>query len=319
MRTIRIGTRGSPLALRQTEMVCGELARICPDVEVEVKTILTSGDWKPSDGEVYLDADAGGKGQFAKEIELALLAGEIDAAVHSMKDMETTLPDGLMIKHMLPREDVRDALLFKDKDAQINGIDDLPQGAIVGTCSVRRRAMLLARRPDLEVVPFRGNVQTRIDKLRAGQVDATLLACAGLNRLGIAEEISCALSLGDMLPSVAQGAVGIELRENDSQNIAIFSQLNHTQTTLCVTAERGALAALDGSCHTPIGAYASLSEGDVREMNLKLAIYALDGSQIFKEEENAQPENDEAAWEFGFALGAKLKAKIPSDLLVQSI
>ncbi len=214
MKKIVIGTRGSELAMTQTNMVCDALREAWPDLEIEVKEILTSGDWRISDGEVRLATADGGKGQFATEIEVFLTLNEIDIAVHSMKDMDSNLPDGLVIDHMLPREDARDTLLFADRDA-VCAIEDLPAGTVVGTASVRRQAFMLSLNPALRVVPLRGNVGTRIEKVRRGDVDVTLLATAGLNRLGIAGEADVILNEDVMLPAAGQGAVGIEMRAGD--------------------------------------------------------------------------------------------------------
>lgn len=303
-----IGTRGSPLALWQAYKVRDELAKISPDIAVEIREILTSGDWRPEHGEVRLEESDGGKGQFAKEIEKALLDGDIDLAVHSMKDMETVQPEGLEISCILPREDARDAFL-----SDIAGcVDDLPLGAVVGTASVRRGAFLLNRRPDLKIVPFRGNVQTRIDKLRAGQVDATFLACAGLKRLGLMAEAACAVGVEDMLPAVAQGAIGIEIRSEDRERLSFMQVLNCRKSSLCVRAERAVLEALDGSCHTPIGVYA-VFEGE--DMHLRVHVVSPDGVFSLKHAENQLVESDQQAYMFGLKLGISLKEHIPDGIL----
>jgi len=319
MKIIKIGTRGSPLALKQVEMVKAALAQKCPDIQTQTVVIKTSGDWDPAQGEVRLSEKEGGKGQFAKEIEAALLAGEIDCAVHSMKDMDSHMPKGLILEHMLERDDSRDVLLVSKsaKIGQKKRLDILPEGAVIGTASVRRQAFLLARRPDLKIVPMRGNVQTRIDKLRKEQkVDATLLALAGLKRLGLEDEADVILDPEEMLPAAGQGAVGIELREKDSDILAIFSQISHGETVLRVLAERAALAVLGGSCHTPIGAHAML-QGD--HMHLRLQITALDGSQSYTEEGVYVVRNNEEARAFGRQLGHILKDKVPARFLDQHI
>lgn len=316
VRTIKIGTRGSALALKQTAMVREALAKAVPDLETQVIVIKTSGDWKPSDGEVRLKEADGGKGQFAKEIEEALLSGEIDAAVHSMKDMESFLPEGLEIPFMLPREDAHDALLFRNRDSGYRSIDDLPGGAVIGTASVRRQAFLLARRPDLKVVPLRGNVQTRIDKLRAGQVDATLLAVAGLKRLGLEDEIDLVLSPDDMLPAAAQGAVGIEIKSINKSNLAFFGQISCDQTYKRVQAERAMLKVLDGSCHTPIGAYAVI---DGNEMHLRGCVVSLDGKDMFSDSIRGAVAHADDAKNLGQKLGERLKSVLPKGFLDQRI
>lgn len=335
LQKIRIGTRGSPLALTQTNMVRTALSVVAPDIDIETVIIKTSGDWRPEQGEVRLSTEAGGKGQFAKEIEEALLAEAVDCAVHSMKDMETRLPRGLTIPVMLPREDARDALLLSDPlrevlagkqawadtdtemKADLSGgaLDILPEGATVGTASVRRQAFLLAKRPDLNVVPLRGNVQTRIEKVRAGQVDATFLAVAGLNRLNLTHEIDLVLDVEDFLPAAGQGAVGVEVLYNNKSSLAFISQLNCPATLLCVSAERAALSVLDGSCHTPIGAYATL-DGD--DMFLRISVAALDGSEVYCAEVNESVRDVEYAVKTGASLAEKLKADIPQHLLQQS-
>ncbi len=270
---IKIGTRGSPLALAQANMVRDLLMAAHPGMAVDLSIIKTSGDQ-------FLDrplADIGGKGLFTKEIEDALLAGEIDIAVHSMKDVPTALPLGLGIFCMLVREDPRDALLVRD--ASINAIENLPQGARVGTASLRRRAQLLSVRPDLDVISFRGNVGTRMRKLEAGEADATLLAMAGLNRLGMASAASVILSTDDMLPAVAQGAVGIECREDDARVRDLLGPLNDVPTGTVVAAERALLAELDGSCRTPIAALALIDDGG--GLSLVARVFAPDGGARF--------------------------------------
>lgn len=225
-------------------------------VSVEVVEIKTTGDQ-------VLDrrlADIGGKGLFTKELDNALLDGRIDFGVHSMKDMETWLLDGIEIAAVLPREDPRDALISYVADS----IDALPEGAVIGTTSLRRQAQLLARRPDLKVTMFRGNVQTRLAKLEQGEAVATFLATAGLNRLGIKDDTVRPLATETMLPAVAQGAIGITVRADDDQTKSIIQQLNDPASAARITTERGFLAALDGSCKTPIAGLAELSEDSTR-------------------------------------------------------
>ncbi len=253
---LRIGTRGSPLALAQTGEVRRRLAEAFADLAeagaLETVTIKTSGD-------TFLDrtlADIGGKGLFTKEIDEALLAGRIDLAVHSMKDLPTWLPDGIALVCMLPREDPRDALIGRTGAT----LDGLAPGSVVGTASLRRMALVLHRRPDLRVVPLRGNVQTRLTKVAGGEVDATLLAMAGLNRLGMASVATAVMETDQMLPAVAQGAIGLTCRTGDDGVAARLKALDHPSTTTAVTAERALLEALDGSCRTPIAALARLDE-----------------------------------------------------------
>jgi hydroxymethylbilane synthase len=254
-RHVRIGTRGSALALAQAHEVRARLmaAHGLPETAFEIVVIKTTGD-------MILDrplAEVGGKGLFTKEIEEALFEKRIDLAVHSMKDMQTALPDGLTIGATLPREDVRDAFIsLKHKS-----FDSLPEGAVVGTSSLRRQAQIKRIRPDLQIVGFRGNVQTRLTKLRDEVAEATFLACAGLRRLGLADHITAAVPIESMLPAVAQGAIGIEIRIDDEDTAALIAPMNDETSALCVTAERAFLATLEGSCRTPIAGLARLEGG----------------------------------------------------------
>ncbi len=305
LEKIKIGSRGSPLALTQTKMVCAALEKAHPGLKTKIVIIKTSGDWAPSDGEVRLNSLEGGKAQFATEIEDALLKNEIEAAVHSMKDMETYLPKGLVINHMMPREDARDVMLVnRDKYPDLTSIHDIPQGAKIGTASVRRQAFLLRHNPNLEVVPLRGNVQTRIDKLRAGQIDITFLAYAGLKRLGLEHEADIIIEPQDMIPAASQGAVGIEIKESNSDILAIFDPLNCMQTLLRIKCERAVLAALNGSCHTPIGAYATLNNQG--QMHIRAQLTSLDGAQSFFEEERGSVSTTKEAQSLGQTVGQRL-------------
>lgn len=254
-RPIRIGTRGSALALAQAHEVRSRLmaAHGLPEQAFDIVIIKTTGD-------MILDrplAEVGGKGLFTKEIEEALLDQRIDLAVHSMKDMQTALPGGLTIGATLPREDVRDAFI----SLKYKSLQDLPERAVVGTSSLRRQAQIKRMRPDLQIVGFRGNVQTRLTKLRDGVAEATLLACAGLRRLGLSDHITAAIPTESMLPAVAQGAIGIEIRVDDADTAGLIAPLDHKPTALCVTAERAFLAILEGSCRTPIAGLARLEGG----------------------------------------------------------
>ncbi|MDM7944856.1 MAG: hydroxymethylbilane synthase [Oceanibaculum nanhaiense] len=269
---VRIGTRGSQLALAQASEVKARLAAAHealrdPDA-VEIVVISTTGD-RVQDRPL---ADIGGKGLFTKEIEEALLSGGIDLAVHSMKDVPTVLPDGLIIDCILEREDPRDAFL----STKAAGIDELPAGSVVGTSSLRRQALILSRRPDLKVVSFRGNVGTRLRKLDQGDVDATLLAMAGLNRLALQPAGTAPIPADVMLPAVAQGAIGIERRQADDRIAGLLAPLNHADSAIRVTAERALLAELDGSCRTPIAAHAVLAGG---KLSLRGLVVLPDGTQ----------------------------------------
>ena len=279
-RPVRIGTRGSPLALVQAHEVRGRLVAVhgMPESLIEIVVIRTSGD-RIQDRPLN---EIGGKGLFTKEIEEALLAGGIDLAVHSMKDMPTALPDGLEISGHLPREDVRDAFL----SPRAATLADLPPGAVVGTSSLRRQAQVLRARPDLRVVPFRGNVETRLRKLSDGVADATLLACAGLRRLGLADKITATLSTDDFLPAIAQGAIGIEIRSRDDRARGLLAPLDHMDTSLCIAAERALLARLDGSCRTPIAGLAQLSGGT---LILRGMILSPDGGEAHVTQRQGRP------------------------------
>jgi hydroxymethylbilane synthase len=260
VKSIRLGTRGSPLALVQANMVKDALVA-AHGIAVEIVVIRTTGD-------IVQDrplAEIGGKALWTKELDRALLGNEIDCAVHSMKDVETVRPAAITIRAILPRADVRDRLIGA------SSIADLPQGATVGTSSPRRRAQLLRLRPDLMIVQFRGNVDTRLAKLAAGEADATLLAAAGLQRLG-RPDVGVAIDLDVMLPAPAQGAVGIEGRSDDTATAALLAVLDHAATHACVLAERALLAALHADCHSPVAALAG-DDGTIRA-----ELFAEDGS-----------------------------------------
>jgi|SRR5271166_5366520 len=254
-RPLRIGTRGSPMALRQTALVRDRLVAAHPDLggagAVEIVTIRTTGD-RVQDRRL---AEIGGKGLFTKEIEEALFARHIDFAVHSLKDVETWLPDGLEIAYVLARDDPRDAFL----SAKAVSLAALQEGASIGTASLRRQAQLLRQRPDLTVVPIRGNVNTRLRKLDSGEVDAIVLALCGLERLGELGRATEILSPEVMLPAVGQGALAIECRAGDEALRRLLEPLHDPGSAACVGAERAMLAALDGSCRTPIAGLAELT------------------------------------------------------------
>lgn len=264
--SVRIGTRASPMALRQAELVRDRLAAAHGDFAgggIELVPIRTTGDRVLT----RRLAEIGGKGLFTKEIEEALIDRRIDLAVHSLKDMETVLPAGLAIGCVLPRDDPRDALVSRSGAA----IDALPPGAVIGTASLRRRAQLLRRRPDLQVVPMRGNVGTRLAKLDSGEVDALVLALCGLARLGQAAAASQILDPEIMLPAVGQGALAIECRAADETVLQLIAPLRDAATTACVVAERAMLAALDGSCRTPIAGLATLAGDNLHLSGLLLS------------------------------------------------
>jgi hydroxymethylbilane synthase len=255
---IRIGTRGSKLALAQARETRRRLiaAHGFAEDQFEIKIIKTTGD-------IVQDRalrDLGGKGLFTKEIEEALLAGEIDLAVHSMKDVPTRLPAGLEISTILPREDVRDAFI----SLKAERLADLPRGAVIGTSSLRRQAQVKRLRPDFMVINYRGNVETRLRKLAEGKADATFLAAAGLKRLDLADRITSLMSVDDMPPAVAQGAIGVEVERDNEWIKQLLAPLHHRETAIAVECERAFLARLDGSCRTPIAGLARLIRGDLR-------------------------------------------------------
>jgi hydroxymethylbilane synthase len=250
---IRIGTRKSPLALAQAEEVRQKLLESRPPLTVEIVSMSTTGD-RLVDQSL---TDVGGKGLFTKEIEEALQDGRVDLAVHSMKDMPTVLPDGLIIGCMLEREDPRDMLVGEG----INSFSDIENGAIIGTSALRRSAQLLMKRPDLQMALLRGNVQTRLKKLEQGGMRATMLAAAGLNRLGLTDIPGMLLSIDEFLPAVAQGAIGVECRKDDAPIRDLLAPLAHAPTEIAVNCERAFLRALDGSCRTPIAGHAIIDDG----------------------------------------------------------
>ena len=269
---LRIGTRGSPLALAQTESLRRALAAAHPKLAapraIETVVIRTTGD-KVQDRSL---AAIGGKGLFTKEIEEALVHGAIDLAAHSLKDVPTVLPEGLVIACHLPRGDPRDAFVSR----RWKSLSDLPPGAILGTSSLRRRAQALSVRRDLTVVPIRGNVETRLRKLEEGRVDATILALAGLERLGLAEAATAVLPPDLMLPAPAQGVIGIEARGGDARALGWLAAIDDPASSACARAERALLAALDGSCRTPIAALAEIMDGKLR---LRARIVQPDGTR----------------------------------------
>ncbi len=293
-RPLKIGTRGSPLALAQAHETRDRLAAafsLAPEA-FEIVVIKVTGDQ-------ILDRalkDIGGKGLFTREIEEALLAGEIDIAVHSMKDMPTLQPEGLILDCHLPREDVRDAFV----SPSVARLVDLPQGAVVGSSSLRRRAQLAHRRPDLQLVEFRGNVQTRMKKLADGVAVATFLAMAGLKRLGLADVARSAIDPEEMLPAVAQGAIGIERRAADTRVQAMLAAIHDRDTGLRLAAERAFLLRLDGSCQTPIAGLALL-KGD--SLWLRGEVLRPDGTQVITGERRGLASD-------GAAMGTDLAAEL---------
>lgn len=300
---IVLGTRGSPLALAQAYETQRRLIEAFPELAeggaIEIKIIQTTGD-------MVLDqalADIGGKGLFTKEIDVAQLNGDIDIAVHSMKDVPTWLPDGIQLPCMLPREDTRDVFISN----KASSIEELPDGSVIGSASLRRQSQILAKNPTLKVVNFRGNVQTRLRKLKEGVVDATLLALAGLARMDMKDAITSILEQDQMLPAVAQGAIGITCRTGDEKMMRFLEPLNHHETITCVSSERAFLAKLDGSCRTPIAGQAKIVDGVLKFRGL---VAKPDGSVVYETEREGKPEDAVA---LGTDAGVELKEKIGDD------
>jgi hydroxymethylbilane synthase len=301
---LRIGTRGSPLALAQARLVRDALtaAHGLDDARVTLETIRTTGDMirdRPL-------TEAGGKGLFTKEIEEALVRGAVDLAVHSAKDMPTELPAGLVIAAVLPREDPRDVFISR-KAATLR---ELPRGAVLGTASLRRQALVKHLRPDLSVVTFRGNVETRLRKLEEGAVDATLLALAGLKRLALDKQATAVLSVDEFLPAVGQGIIAIEARADDQRTRALLAAIDHAETATALAAERAFLAALDGSCRTPIAGHARIDGGHVHFRGL---IARPNGSELLQCERRGAA-LDAAA--LGSDAGRELKARAGENFFV---
>ena len=267
--------------------------------QIDITVIRTSGD-RIQDRPL---AEVGGKGLFTKEIEEALIAGTIDFAVHSSKDMPTVLPDGLVLSAFLEREDPRDAFISH----KAKSVADLPHGATVGTASLRRQALMKRLRPDLVIVPLRGNVETRLRKLDEGVADATVLALAGLKRLGLADAATAVLDVDEFLPAVGQGAIGIETRANDARTRQMLAAINHADTAQALAAERAFLAVLDGSCRTPIAGHATVASGIIRFRGM---IVKPDGSEAFETTRGGSVRDAER---LGADAGAELKARAGPD------
>ena len=300
---IKLGTRGSPLALVQAEEVRDKLLAAHTGLQVEIVKVSTIGD-RIQDRTL---AAIGGKGLFTKEIEQALCDGDVDVAVHSAKDMLTEFPPGLVLGPILERQDVRDVLISRSGLS----LGDLKAGALVGTASLRRQAQVLAFRPDLKVIPFRGNVQTRLRKMEEGQADATLLALAGLVRLKNERVATEIIETDRLLPAVGQGAIALELREDDPETAKLCEALNDTTTASEVTAERAMLAELDGSCRTPIAGLAKL-DPDNLSIYLRALVAKPDGSVVHEVERKGTIGD---AAEIGADAGQELKRKAGPNFL----
>jgi hydroxymethylbilane synthase len=298
---IRIGTRGSKLALTQSEWIKEQLERRHSGIRVDLVKIKTTGD-------KILDvplSKVGGKGLFVKEIEEALLENRVDVAVHSMKDVPAQLPDDLMLSTFPPREDPSDALISGEQQR----LDQLPKGARVGTSSLRRGAQLLHLRPDLTLVNLRGNVDTRLNKLKSGDLQAIILAAAGLNRLGLSNLITQTIPFHQLLPAVGQGALGLEVRRKDQKTIDLLDFLNHEDTRTAVAAERAFLKTLEGGCQVPIAGFAQIN-GDI--LSFEGLVAELDGSKIYKETVTGSRDEAEA---IGIQAGQTLLASGAGDVL----
>ncbi len=305
---LKIGTRGSALAIKQTQKVEEALRSAHPTLTIERVIIKTSGDWRPEDGEKSLSEIEGGKGLFVREIEKALMDGQIDCAVHSMKDVPSFLPEGLALDHVIEREDARDAFICK----KATSFMALAAGSVVGTSSPRRKSILLSKRPDLKVVVLRGNVTTRLAKLEAGVVDATFLAMAGLHRLGVEGGFTYPIETSDMVPACGQGIVAIETRQNDDVVRAMLDKIHHEDTGICGFLERRALQILDGSCHTSIGAHARfLNE---YELHMDIFVGSPDGTQIYKKNGKTKTGNLNQMEKFVVEMASVIKLTIPPDI-----
>ncbi len=301
MKILKIATRQSPLALWQAEHIRARLEALHTDLKVELVTFVTQGD-KILDTPL---AKIGGKGLFVKELEAALLDGRADLAVHSMKDVPMALPEGLSLAVICEREDPFDAFVSN----QYQSFDDLPQGAKVGTSSLRRKCQILKQRPDLEIIDLRGNVGTRLSKLDAGNYDAIILASAGLKRLGLAERIRHSIQPVISLPAVGQGALGLECRVDDQNVLDLIQPLMHAETNACVRAERAFNAYLEGGCQVPIAGYATLSDGQI---HLEGRVGSPDGQTLLKAQQTGTPEQAE---QLGVALAKDLLAQGAGEIL----
>ena len=308
-KTIRLGTRGSPLALMQAEEIRCLLYVAYPDLtndtDIEVVPIRTTGDWKPEHKDRRFVEMGGNKGLFTKEIEEALLNNYIDMAVHSMKDIASVLPNGLSIGAITERNDPHDAFIGR----VAHTLDELQKGSVIGTSSLRRQAQILAQRPDLRVVPLRGNVETRLKKLEDGLADATLLGVAGLARLDMTTRISSIFSSQIMLPAAGQGALGIEIRESDEDMRRFLLPLNHADSFTCVTAERAVMRAIDGSCHTPAGAYATVDSAG--QLSLEALVARANGTNMLRLKASGDAKEADT---IGERLGTLLREQSPADL-----
>lgn len=306
---IKWGSRGSPLAMTQSGTVAAKLARLTGDAESPIESFVTSGD-RIADRRLQ---DAGGKGLFTKELDEALLDGRIDAAIHSLKDLPTVMPDGIALAAIPSREDPRDAFVSH----KAKSLMDLPQGAVVGTASLRRQAQTLHLRPDLKIVTLRGSIQTRLKRMNEGVMDATFLALAGLTRMGLQNHVTSLIDVEDMPPAPGQGALAVTCRADDTKTRELLAAITVPEFEIAVAAERGFLHALDGSCRTPIGALARINNGMLHFMG---EILTPDGETRWRREETTalggEANGDAAA--FGRRIGAQIRAEA-GETFIQSL
>jgi len=298
---IKLGTRGSRLAVTQANKIAADIKQLVKEAVVEICVIKTSGDIMQDVSLLKI----GGKGVFVKEIEEALLVKEIDLAVHSMKDVPTENPEGLVFAAILPREDARDVLVSKDNLK----MEFLPRGARIGTGSLRRSAQILAIMPDIAIVPLRGNIDTRLKKIETENLTGVILAAAGMKRVGMAEKISQYLPLETMLPAVGQGALGLQIRKDDLALAEVLAELNHAPTAAEIVAERAYLKALGGGCRLPIAAYAKAEGG---RMSLEGMVAAINGENVIRDKVTGKAEESE---ELGIRLAEIILKKGGRELL----
>jgi len=306
---LKWGSRGSPLAMTQSQTVAAKLAHLTGEAESPIESFVTSGD-RIADRRLQ---DAGGKGLFTKELDEALLDGRIDAAIHSLKDLPTVMPDGIALAAIPSREDPRDAFI----SPKAKSLAELPEGAVVGTASLRRQAQTLHLRPDLKIVTLRGSIQTRLRRMNEGVMDATFLALAGLTRMGLQGHVTSLIDVEDMPPAPGQGALGITCRADDAKTRELLSRITVPEFEIAVAAERGFLHALDGSCRTPIGALARINNGMLHFLG---EILTPDGETRWRREESTalggDPIGDAAA--FGRRIGAQIRAEA-GETFIQSL
>lgn len=303
------GSRGSPLALTQSGTVTAKLARLTGEAELPIESFVTSGD-RIADRRLQ---DAGGKGLFTKELDEALLDGRIDAAIHSLKDLPTVMPDGIALAAIPSREDPRDAFVSQ----KAKTLMELPEGSVIGTASLRRQAQTLHLRPDLKIVTLRGSIQTRLKRMHEGVMDATFLALAGLARMGLEGHVTSLIDVEDMPPAPGQGALGVTCRADDTKTRELLAQITVPEFEIAVAAERGFLHALDGSCRTPIGALARINNGMLHFLG---EILTPDGETRWRREETTALGGDAIgdAAAFGRRIGAQIRAEA-GETFIQSL